>query len=81
MSDINSVSNWKSVLVRGTYKEHSGSGAKYILHQFSLGVKKNITNSEQKNLDFINQFSNRINKDDIPIIFTIEIVDITGKGR
>lgn len=81
VSDINSVSNWESVLVQGTYKEHSGSDAKAILHQFSLGVKKIITNKDQRDLDFINLFSNKVDKNDIPIIFTIEIDDITGKKR
>ncbi|TXD48660.1 pyridoxamine 5'-phosphate oxidase family protein [Polaribacter sp. IC073] len=81
VSNINSISDWKSVLVQGTYHEHSGSGAKSMLHQFSLGVKNILKNSEQRYLDFINQFSNKIDENDIPVIFTIEIEDITGKRK
>jgi hypothetical protein len=81
VSDINSVSDWKSILVHGTYKERTGSDAKSILHQFSIGVKKIISNKKQRDLDFINQFSSKIDDNDIPIIFTIEIEDITGEKK
>jgi hypothetical protein len=81
VSEINSVNNWKSVLVQGIYEEHTGSDAKAILHQFSLGIKKIILNQEQRDLDFINQFSSKIYDDDLPIVFTIKIEDITGKRR
>jgi nitroimidazol reductase NimA-like FMN-containing flavoprotein (pyridoxamine 5'-phosphate oxidase superfamily) len=81
VSDINSVSDWKSVLVQGKYKERSGSGAKSILHKFSLGVKKIILMKEQKELNFINQFTGKVSGNDIPVIFTIEIDDITSKRR
>ncbi len=81
VSDINSVSDWKSILVHGTFEEHTGSGAKSLLHNFSLGVKKIISNKEERELDFINQFSNKVNDNDIPITFTIEIEDITGIRR
>ena len=81
VSNINSVSNWESVLVKGNYKEHSGSGAKAILHKFSLGVKKIILTKEKRDLDFINQFTSKIRGNDIPVIFTIEIEDIISKRR
>ncbi|QXP58792.1 hypothetical protein [Olleya sp. HaHaR_3_96] len=49
-----------------------------MLHNFSLGVKEILINNEDKKLDFINQFSSKVNRNDIPIIFTIEIDTITG---
>jgi hypothetical protein len=48
VSAINSTSELESVLVKGNYKELSGSGAKAILRQFSLGVNKNILNKKPK---------------------------------
>ncbi|AUC76490.1 pyridoxamine 5'-phosphate oxidase family protein [Olleya sp. Bg11-27] len=78
VSDVNSVSDWKTVLVHGTFKEHTGSAAKLMLHNFSLGVKEILINNEDKKLDFINQFSSKVNRNDIPIIFIIEIDTITG---
>jgi nitroimidazol reductase NimA-like FMN-containing flavoprotein (pyridoxamine 5'-phosphate oxidase superfamily) len=81
VSVIDSVNSWESVLVQGIYEEHTGSNAKAILHQFSLGVKKIISNQEQRNLDFINQFSSKVYDDDIPVVFTIKIEGVIGKRR
>ncbi|WP_299110044.1 pyridoxamine 5'-phosphate oxidase family protein [uncultured Winogradskyella sp.] len=78
VSAIHSINDWKSVLVHGTFKEHKGSGAKSILHNMHLGIQKLMRNKKESQLDFINQFSSKINKNDIPIIFTIEIDAITG---
>jgi uncharacterized protein len=81
VSDIDSVNDWKSVLVHGTYEEHQGAAAKALLHQFSLGVKDLILRKELRDLDFISEFSSKISKDDIPVVFTINISEITGKMR
>ena len=81
VTDIDSVNDWKSVLVQGVYKEEEGSTAKALLHQFSLGVKDLILRKELRDLDFISQFSSKIYKDDIPIVFTISVDEITGRMR
>lgn len=81
VSNIVSVNNWKSVLAQGRYEEQTGSTAKALLHQFSIGVKDIILRKELRDLDFINQFSSKIYKDETPIIFTIKILEITGKMR
>ena len=81
VSDIDSVNEWKSVLVHGTFEELSGSTAKAWLHKFSLGVKDLIMRKEKRSLDFINQFSSKIYKDEIPIVFTIKIHKMTGRMR
>lgn len=81
VTDIDSVNDWKSVLVQGTFKEQLGSSAKSLLHQFSLGVKDLILRKELRDLDFISQFSSKIYKDDLPVIFSIEIDEITGRMR
>ncbi len=81
ITDINSVNDWKSVLVQGKYEEHTEATAKALLHQFSLGVKELILLKEMRDLDFISQFSSKIYKDDIAVIFTISIEEITGRMR
>lgn len=81
VTDIDSVNDWKSILIRGTYNEYEGSTAKALLHQFSLGVKELIQRKEHRDLDFINQFSSKLYKDDLPIVFTITVKEITGKIR
>ena len=81
IANIDSVNDWKSILVKGAYREQSGSTAKALLHQFSLGVKELILNKEMRDLDFISQFSSKIHTDNIPVVFTIAIKDITGRLR
>ncbi|MEM5565445.1 pyridoxamine 5'-phosphate oxidase family protein [Psychroserpens sp. AS72] len=81
VSDIDSVNSWESVLVQGTFVELSGSDAKAQLHIFSLGVKDLIINKEHRKLDFISEFSSKIYKDDLPVVFQIKVEEITGKMR
>ena len=81
VSHIDSVNDWKSVLVHGRYEEKNGATAKALLHQFSIGVKDIILRKELRDLDFISQFSSKIYKDDTPVVFIITIDEITGKMR
>jgi len=81
VTDIDSVNKWRSVLVLGTYNEIEGSDAKSLLHEFSLGVKRVIFENELRDLDYIHEFSSKIYDGEIPIVFTIEIDELTGKSR
>ncbi|MEH6537214.1 MAG: pyridoxamine 5'-phosphate oxidase family protein [Psychroserpens sp.] len=81
VSDVDSVNSWESVLAQGRFVELSGSEAKAQLHLFSLGVKGLIIKKEHRELDFISEFSSKIYKDDLPVIFQIKIEEITGKMR
>ena len=81
IADIDSVNEWKSVLVHGSFEQHFGSDAKAYLHQFSLGVKDIITEKAQIKPNYISDFSSKIYKGDIPIVFLIKIEEITGKKR
>ncbi|AUC81139.1 pyridoxamine 5'-phosphate oxidase family protein [Lacinutrix sp. Bg11-31] len=81
ITDIDSVNDWKSILIRGTFNLHYGSEAKAMLHQFSLGVKDIILKTENRDLDFISQFSSKIFNDNIPSVFTITVEEITGRMR
>lgn len=81
VSEIDSVDQWKSIAIHGSYEEFDGSAAKSLLHDFSLGIKDIIMNKEHRDLNFISEFSAKIAKNDIPIVFVINIEDITGKKR
>lgn len=81
VSEVDSVNSWNSILAHGTFKELSGSHAKAQLHIFSLGVKDLIIDQEHRKLDFISEFSSKIYKDDLPIVFQIKVDEITGKMR
>jgi len=78
---IDSVNSWESVLAQGRFKELSGSEAKAKLHTFSLGVKDLILKKEHRTLSFINEFSSKIYKDDFPIVFQIEVEELSGRMR
>ena len=81
VGNISTVTNWKSVLVHGKFELHYGSDAKSYLHQFSLGIKDIIIEKEHLKLDFISEFSSKIYKDDLPLVFLIRIDEMTGKKR
>lgn len=79
--EIESINNWKSILLHGTFEQHFGSDAKAYLHKFSLGVKDIILEKELKKVDFISEFSSKIYTDDNPAVFLIKIEEMTGKKR
>ncbi|WP_179334262.1 pyridoxamine 5'-phosphate oxidase family protein [Winogradskyella costae] len=81
ISEITSITNWKSVVAHGQYIELERSSAKALLHEFSLGVKDVIMRKELRDLDFINEFSAKVDSDEIPTIFVINIEELTGKLR
>ena len=81
VAEIDSVSDWESVLAHGTYKEFDGSAAKINLHKFSEGVKRIIELRENKHVDHISEFSSKIFKEGLPVVFQIEVEELTGKER
>jgi nitroimidazol reductase NimA-like FMN-containing flavoprotein (pyridoxamine 5'-phosphate oxidase superfamily) len=81
VSEVDSVNNWRSVVVYGTYREFLGSSAKINLHKFSDGVKDVIKRTEGKDLNFLSEFSSKIYKEGLPIVFKIDIAELTGRER
>lgn len=81
VEEVISVTNWKSILVHGTFKQHFGSDSKALLHKFSLGVKDVILEKKHEKVDFISEFSSKIYNDDVPSVFVINIDELTGKMR
>lgn len=78
IAEIESINNWKSILVQGTFEELEGPDAKYELLKFYLGVKELIPNKE---IHFISQFSDKTSSEAIPIVYRINIQEITGKQK
>lgn len=81
VEQIQSMVNWESALVHGTFEELEGSSAKQKLHQFTEGIKAIIHRKEKKNIEFINQFSSKSYTKGNPIVYKINILEITGKRR
>lgn len=78
---ISSVADWQSVLIHGTFEELTSIDSKHMLHKFSEGVKSIINRSPEKNTRFISEFSAKINKEKMPLVYRIKIDKITGKKR
>ncbi len=81
VAEIESINNWQSVLAHGQYEELKGSHAKALLHSFSEGIKDIIRQKEEKNPECISEFSSKIYDEEIPVVFCIQIDEITGKQR
>tara|TARA_R110002049_G_scaffold75747_1_gene194724 strand:- start:833 stop:1114 length:282 start_codon:yes stop_codon:yes gene_type:complete len=81
VAEINSFKDWTSVLAHGVYEELTGIDAKSKLHEFADGIKNIILKKEERNLHFIGEFSSKINKEEIPLVFKITLNEITGKIR
>lgn len=79
--DVDGLTQWKSVMVHGKFEQLFGSDAKAYLHVFSLGIKSLIAKKELKELSFISEFSSKTVDENIPMIFTISVEEISGKMR
>lgn len=81
VDEIESLQDWKSVLVQGRFEELTGSDAKLYLHRFANGVREIM---ERKNLTvpkFIKNFSNAQENRGVPIVYQLVINDIVGKVK
>ncbi|WP_373518761.1 pyridoxamine 5'-phosphate oxidase family protein [Pricia sp.] len=81
VEEIASMHNWESAMVHGTFEELEGSAAKQKLHEFTEGVKSMIHHKEQKEVEFISEFSGKSYARGTPVVFRIKITGITGKRR
>lgn len=81
VEEITSVKNWKSVLVHGTFEAINGTDAKFKLHQFTEGVKSLILRKENRETEFISEFSSKLYSRGNPTVYLIKILEITGKRK
>ncbi|NDV45007.1 MULTISPECIES: pyridoxamine 5'-phosphate oxidase family protein [Flagellimonas] len=81
VEEIQSMFNWESAMVHGTFEELEGSVAKQKLHLFTEGVKSIIRRKERREVEFINEFSSKIYSRGIPIVYRIKIQEVIGKRR
>lgn len=81
VSVINSVWDWQTVLVHGKFQELQRIDAKYMLHEFSKGIKNILERTEGKKMQFISEFSAKLESEKISVVFRIKIDEISGKCR
>lgn len=78
---IQTIRDWTSVQVHGTFEELTGSAAKKYLHKFAQGVQDIIERIKGEKPKFIGDFSSRLQEREMPIVYRININDIIGKIR
>ena len=81
VDDIEAFHNWRSVKVNGTFEELKGPTAKKYLHTFANGVHELLNRNEDAAVDFISDFSSKIESKEAPVVYCIHISDIVGKYR
>jgi len=81
VDDIESIQNWRSVQVHGKFEALTGSTAKKYLHRFAEGVQETIARLKGEHPKFIQDFSARLQNGNVPVVYRIQITDITGKVR
>lgn len=81
VDEIISVDHWSSILAHGVFQELKGSDAKFLLHKFAEGIKGIISKKENKYPKFISDFSSATHLKNIPVVYKIQIQEITGKFR
>lgn len=81
VDEITTLKQWKSTLFYGTFEELSQIDAKKALHIFSEGVKELILKKENKDLNYITEFSSKTRNPNESVIYRISIKKIKGKKR
>ena len=81
VENIQSIQDWSSVQVHGTFEELKGSTAKKYLHKFAEGVQDTIEKRQGEKPKFISDFSSRLQEREMPIVYRIHVKSITGKIR
>ena len=81
VADVHSINQWKSVLIHGNFELYFGNEARAYLHVFSLGVKNVITDTEYQKVNFISEFSSKIDTNETAFIFLIKIESLVSKKR
>ncbi len=82
VDQIDSINKWKSVLAQGEFEELRQIDAKRWLHEFTQGVKNLINQDPDKDVQFIHEFSSKLQaQKDPPIVYRINIHEIIGKYR
>lgn len=81
VNQIETVADWQTVQVLGTFEELKGIDAKHMLHEFSEGIKDILSRTERTDAKYISDFSAKIESEDSPLVFRINISEITGKKR
>ena len=81
VEEVDSVTNWKSVLIHGTFEPLKGVSAKVNLYKFTAGLRNIVLKKEHKKANFISELSSKIYNNENLVVFIIRIKQLIGKKR
>lgn len=81
VEEITSIGNWRSVQISGKFEELKGNTGTNYLSRFAEGVQDTIGRSTNGKPKFIQDFSHRLQRGSLPIVYRIAITQIIGKSR
>lgn len=81
VEEIDSIHEWKSVLVHASFEELFQIDAKYELHEFAKGVKSIIEKKENYMPSSIGEFSTKLHGGGVPVVYRLKIGEVTGRKR
>ena len=81
VDEIKNLQHWQSVLLYGDYEELDGINAKNMLHVFAEGVRNLLSKKENTDLNYLKEFSSKIEAKTDSIIYRINITEIKGRER
>ena len=81
IDSITSVNNWKSILIHGSFEELSKVDSAFYLNRLGEGVRYLLNDTNYKETRAMEEFSNVKFPQGEPIVYRINIWDITGRKR
>ncbi len=81
VDEIDSIEQWKSVLVQGRFEELTGIDAKLYLRRFADGVREIMERKGVSVPKFIKDFSSTLENRGVPTVYKLIINDIIGKAK
>lgn len=79
IDSITSVKNWKSILIHGSFEELSKVDSAFYLNRLREGVRDLLNDTNDKETRAMEEFSNVKFPQGEPIVYRINIWDITGR--
>ena len=81
VDQIKNLQDWKSVVLYGQYEELTGTDAKNMLHVFAEGVRNLLSKKENTHLNYLSEFSSKVEAPADSIVYRIKINQINGRKR
>lgn len=79
VDEIESMEDWRSIQVHGTFQELHGLEAGKYLKRFAEGVQDTIDLKREERPKFIQHFSTTLQQSEMPVVYRILVTDIIGK--